>query len=129
MWDILDLALWREARNQTDEAIAAVACSIFNRTKKPMWWNWYTVDNYAAVILYPFAYSSFLSSDPNFKLAPKANDLVIPRIVAITAKIRAGEYPDTVDGAQSYYSGLQVPGWAAAQTHVIDVGAFKFFRV
>ncbi len=127
-WDILDLCLWREARDESDDAIIAVACSIRNRVLTPYWWNWNTPGCYEAVILFPFAYSSFLSTDPNFKLAPKQGDPVLKRIQEITALIRNGVQFDTVSGAQSYFSGSQVPNWAAAMTHIVNVGAFHFYR-
>lgn len=49
--------------------------------------------------------------------------------MAIAQAVHDGTQADTVNGAQSYYSGNNPPIWAAKMTKVCEVGDFSFFRV
>lgn len=127
---MLALLLWREARNQSDGAIAAVACSVRNRVARPSWWG----HDWVSVILAGKQYSSFNQSDPNATKFPPSADNVFPRCLQIAQAVHSGELADTVSGAQSYFDksmDANPPGWATdgSMTHVCDVGDFHFYRV
>src|SRR3954466_6844553 len=124
---LLALCLWREARNQQEDAIRAVAWSIRNRVSHPTWWGKSWVD----VITHPFQYSSFNKGDPNATKFPTSLDLKMPLCVAIAWEVFDAKEGDPTGGAVSYFDkslDSNPPNWAASATHTCDIGDFRFFR-
>lgn len=124
---LLALTLWREARNQSDEAIAAVACSIRNRVDHPGWWG----TNWISVLTQKFQYSSLTDpKDRQLSLFPKPTDASFIRCYNIAIKTMSREMVSPVPGADSYYDdSIKPPYWATPETFVKKVGAFSFHNV
>jgi N-acetylmuramoyl-L-alanine amidase len=123
---LLALLLWREARNQSDDAILAVACSVRNRMLHPGWWG----HDWVSIILCHEQYSSFNPNDPNAVKEPSATDPVYMRCLAIAKAAYEGLTPDASNGADSYFDkslDAHPPSWAAQKIHACDVGAFHFY--
>ena len=124
---LLALCLWREARNQSDDAIRAVAWSIRNRVSHPTWWG----KNWIDVITHPFQYSSFNKNDPNSYKFPSSLDLKMPICISIAEEVYSALEGDPTNGAVSYYDRSldnNPPEWAKTAIHTCDIGAFRFFR-
>jgi len=126
--ELLALAIWREARNQSPEAQFGVGCSIRNRVARPRWWG----NSYRTVILKPWQYSSFNENDPNSSKYPTEGPLWIA-IKQLAADVLAGK-SDNTNGAVSYYDRSldnNPPKWAASNEfqHACDLGAFHFFKL
>ena len=122
---LLALLLWREAQNQTDDAILAVACSVRNRLNHPGWWG----RDWVSIILCHEQYSSFNPNDPNAAKEPGAADPVYPRCLAIAKGVYEG-CSDVINGADSYFDrslDANPPGWAAKKIHVGNAGDFRFY--
>lgn len=99
--ELLALCVWREARNQRADGMAAVAWSIRNRVQRPSWWG----HDYPSVILKPWQYSSFNLSDPNSTKWPADNDESWPVCMAVVTPIYQAliTSPDPTGGATHYY--------------------------
>jgi len=122
------LVLWREAQNQNDATIRAIAWTIKNRVAKPRWWGM----NLIGVLTKKWQYTSLTGTgDPNLIKWPEEGDGVFARCLRIASSTLSnieGEI-DPVKGATHYYStDLKVlPEWVSALPWVCDIGPFKFF--
>ncbi len=133
MYDIVLLALctWREAQNQPRVARIGQAWSVRNRVDRPGFWDWGT--SYSSVILKPWQYSSFNHGDPNATKMPLGTDPAWQACLSIAQDAYQGISADPTYGCTHYYdSSLDAtpPEWATngKMEHVIDLGAFRFFR-
>ena len=124
---LLELCVWREARNQSPEAMFAVACSIRNRVQGPSWWG----HDWQTVILKPWQYSSFNKDDPNEVKWPDDFDPAFQRVCEQCELVMNGE-PDSTDGATNYYdTSISFPkGWGSENLWIntLNVGAFRFWK-
>jgi|SRR5579884_3172098 spore germination cell wall hydrolase CwlJ-like protein len=126
-WEIslLALLLWREARNQSANAMMAVACSVRNRVLRPRWWG----HDWISVILCGEQYSSFNRNDPNSTKFPPSADSIFPQCLAIAAAIHEGLQDDVIGGADSYHdTSIAPPEWTTKMEKVGNVGDFSFYR-
>lgn len=133
LYNIILLALcnWREAQNQSTAAKMGQAWSVRNRVERPGFWDW--GDSYSSVILKPFQYSSFNHNDPNALKLPYETDTSWQQCLSIAQDVYQGISEDPVSGATHYYdSSLDAhpPEWATSgkMEHIVDLGAFRFFR-
>ncbi len=125
---LLAICVWREARNQSNEAKLGVVWVIRNRAANPkapyagrhdVWSN----------IMAPLQFSSFNRNDPNASLLPAPGDSAFPDCCAA---VDSGE-PDPTNGATHYHSfpaGHQDwPIWATPDKLTATIGAFKFYKL
>lgn len=119
------LCVWREAQNQPHDARLGVYWSILNRTNKAAWWNGNTAGDAAAVVLFPYQYSSFNANDPNAVKLPKSTDKIFEDITLMV--LNPG--PDPTAGATHYYSNdIAAPKWVSEMTFTTKIGAFLFYK-
>lgn len=131
---MLTMVLGREAGNQKDDAILAVACSIRNRVLRPGFWNWGR--DWAGVIENKFSYSSIsgLPGDPNLTKYPDLFAEPWERCLNIAEIVYAGQIEvDPVRGATHYFDkslDSNPPFWAknGKMIHTTDVGDFHFYK-
>jgi hypothetical protein len=129
------LVLWREAQNQSEQTMTAVAWSIRNRV---MTKNWFGV-GYVGVITHPWQYSSFNANDPNSRKYPTAGDVSFKKCMRVATAVYQNEQPDgpvdPTQGAVSYYDkslDSNPPKWAldtVQMKHTVDVGDFHFYKL
>lgn len=124
---VIAMCLWREARNQKEEAIIAVACCIRNRVEKPSWWG----RDYLDVVSKKWQFSSITDpKDPQLILYPKKNDKEFTLCLQIADNLLQGQYTHPAPGADSYYDeSIQPPKWAVGNTTRFrgKIGAFYFY--
>ncbi|MBA0088348.1 MAG: cell wall hydrolase [Acidobacteria bacterium Pan2503] len=131
---MLMMLIGREAGNQTDEAMLAVAWTVRNRVLRPGFWNWGT--DWETVMEARWQYSSINGSpaDPNLQKYPNLHVEPWERCLAIAELVYNGEVNDPTQGATHYYDAsleLEPPNWARSGKleKTVDIGAFHFFRV
>jgi|SRR5271170_4111454 len=130
--EAVTLCIWREARGETITGQRGVGHVIRNRSIIPAWWNHHRANDLAAVVLYPYQFSSFNPGDPNEKLWPADDDPIAAQCQAIAGVIVAGTDNDLTNGATYYYDmSIEFPaGWGSPADYIqtIDIGRLKFFR-
>jgi hypothetical protein len=138
---MLTLLLGREAGNQKDDAILAVAWSVKNRVLRPGFWNWGR--DWEGVIEARWQYSSIEgpSNDPNLEKYPNLNIEPWERCLAIAEIVYNGMGTDPTRGATHYFDRSldpdpangkpdRRPKWAkdVSMVDCCDIGAFHFYR-
>lgn len=123
---LLALAIYREARGESDEAMLAVAWTIRNRTQdaRNRWPK--TVEG---VILQPWQFSSFNLNTTDAVFPKSPEDAAWLRCCAVADGLEATT--DPTDGAQFYHSipyGQMIPKWAQDYPLTATIGAFRFYR-
>jgi hypothetical protein len=136
---MLLIALGREAGNQTDGAIFAVAKSIDNRVKC----NWGGKVGWCAIIAARWQYSSINGpqTDPNLLKYPNLDVPPWRKILTIAEMVYNGMGLDPTFGATHYFDRSldpdpatnkpdRRPAWAidGSFDHTADIDAFHFFR-
>ena len=131
--DLSDLSLmalccYREARGEPFDGKRGVCHVIANRAAKPGWWG----RDVPSVILKPWQFSSFNTTDPNSLIWPLDNDPAWTQCLAAAAGILVGQDPDLTSGA-TYYHDISIPfpkAWGAESGYVntLIVGRLKFYR-
>ena len=100
-FELLCLAVWREASNQPWLGWIGVAHVIKNRVLNGGWWG----DTYRAVILHPYQFSSFNANDPNRNRWPDENEEAWTQIKGACFDVYNGVgIADPTDGATFYWS-------------------------
>jgi N-acetylmuramoyl-L-alanine amidase len=121
----LALVAWREARNQTNEAVAAVCHCIMNRVARPKWWG----KDVMSVVFKKWQFSSM--TDPNdhqLTKWPETDNAHWQRCMRIAYGVYTGSISNPVPGADSYYdSSIKAPYWADESKFVDRVGDFFFY--
>lgn len=132
---IAALALWREARGSSIQAMTGIYNVILNRTKDPhnRW-----PKTIPGVILQHAQFSSFSFSDPNvvkFPLPPVSGTATpspdwtawVNCVMAVTAPLGA----DPTSGATNYESCEpdKLPPWADKNKLTTTIGLFRFYRL
>ena len=128
LFGLLPLVVWREAKNQSYEAMIAVAWSIMNRVTRNDWEG----HDCPSVILKHYQYSSFNWNDPNSQQFPKDySDSAWTKCLSAAHRVFYKIYPDPTNGAVNYYDkslDSNPPKWAKDMIHTVDIGAFHFYK-
>lgn len=125
--ELWSLAVWREARGESDEAKLAVAYVIQNRAndKKHRW-----PSTIRGVILQPKQFSSFTPGDQNYEKYPLKGQKSWADSQAAVEKVKAGA-EDPTKGANLYHSlsiGSVWPRWAEPELLTAKIGPFRFYK-
>jgi N-acetylmuramoyl-L-alanine amidase len=119
------IAIYREARNQSDAAKRGVAWVIRNRVEHPCWWGH---DIYTVLFkLYQFT-SMSLKGDPNLLVFP--NPTEIPALNRIVLDVWDSSVIDPTGGATHYHD-KSIPkplGWGPTIVEMCRIGDFTFYR-
>jgi len=121
------LALWREARGQSDDAKRGVLHVILNRATSA-----FRGTTPAEVILWPYQFSSFNSTDANaFRLPnPKQKGDWQAWLACCAVVDDPGD--DPTGGSVMYHSipfgSPKWPVWATADKLTVYIGPFRFYR-
>jgi spore germination cell wall hydrolase CwlJ-like protein len=131
--DLLSLCVWREARGEPAEGQRGVAWVVKNRTLKSSWWNGHNEQNYHAVILQPFQFSSFNSQDTQSQRWPRDDDPSFVDCKTAAEGVYTGtDTEDPTAGATSYYdTSISWPaawGYEADYVNTLNVGRLKFYK-
>lgn len=121
------LMLWREARGETDECIAAVAHCVLNRIKRASWWG----NSLYSVVTKKWQFSSMTDPrDKQLALFASEGDLSWHRCLSIADKVLRGEIANPVPGADSYFDiSIGDPKWTKDARFVAQIGRIKFYDV
>jgi len=126
---LLELCVWREAQNQPEEGMHAVACSIRNRVLHPSWWG----HDWKSVILKPWQYSSFNKNDPNEKKWPEDDDVAFPKVTMACIPVFLNHDMDSTGGATHYYdTSIDFPkawGNELEWENTLNVGQLRFWKL
>jgi len=130
---LLELAMYREARGEPTEGKRGVGHVIFNRSLTTSWWNYHRAGILANVILFPYQFSSFDAGDPNANVWPQDDDTAFQECCSIANSILHGVDPDITNGATYYFDrSINWPtAWGAQSDYeeTLDVGRLRFFRL
>jgi len=123
---LLPLVIYREARGQPDDAMAAVGWVVKNRVAHPKWWG----TDIPSVVLAHYQFSSFNANDPNSR-AFMAKGLEADHIMQIAFNVYWSLTSDPTGGATYYFDkslDSNPPNWSKTMTHTVDIGAFHFYK-
>lgn len=133
---LLAMAIFGEARGQSREAKFAVASVIRNRRVADItfWKHGPGPTDWHRVILHPFAFSSFLKSDPNAvkMLNPLKHErrAVWEDCCIVAEAVFAGEAEDMTHGCDHYFDdSIRSPKWAAPEKFVTKIDRLNFYRL
>lgn len=127
---LFSMLIFGEARGESMEVKKGVGHVAFNRSKHPRWWG----RNLLEVILRPYQFSCFLSSDPN------RNKLLLPlkyesaetwdECFLTACGILSGELPDNTENSDHYFDdSIPAPRWAVEDKFVKTMGRLSFYRL
>lgn len=119
---ILALAVWREARGESNRGKRLVAQVIRNRVDDRRW-----PDTYVGVITQPWQFSAFNRNDPNAILFPKETDAAWAACVAAADDVLSASQPFT--DANHYHTVDVSPTWKQPDREVAREGAHVFYRL
>lgn len=124
------LALWREARGQSDDAKRGVLHVILNRAAAG-----FRGTTPAEVILWPYQFSSFNSTDPNAFRLPNPKQKGDWQAWLACCAVVDDPGLDPTGGAVMYhslpiedYGGRVWPAWATDDKQTCQIGPFRFYR-
>ena len=121
------LALWREARGQSGDAKRGVLHVILNRAVAG-----FRGTTPAEVILWPYQFSSFNSTDPNAFRLPNPKQHGDWQAWLACCAVVDDPGPDPTGGAVMYHSyeadSPQWPPWATPEKQTCQIGLFRFYR-
>ena len=128
--ELLTLCVWREARGEPFDGKRGVAHVIRNRVYGPVhWWG----RDWHSVVLHPWQFSSFNTSDPNAYEWPSDTDPSFESCVQAVGPVYAGEDEDLTNGATFYYdTSISWPrswGNQADYENTLNIGRLKFWRL
>ncbi len=124
---LVALAVWREARGESQDGKRGVAHVIANRVKRGGWWG----SDWKSVILKPWQFSSFNANDPNSEKWPDEDASWTDSLSAASGVI-TGLDDDLTEGATYYHDTTM--GWPKAwgnpadYVNTLNVGRLKFYR-
>lgn len=123
--DIAIHTLWGEARGEPDEGVKAVAHVIINRALDGRWGP-----NAGTVCLWPWQFSSWNHSDPNWRQMLFVSDSDTQLLRCEQLWYAAKTEPDPLGGACFYYadSMAEPPNWAEPMTETAHIGHHHFLR-
>lgn len=131
---LLELCVWREARNQPLDGMRAVANVIRNRVYNPdpfnkrQWWG----NDWHSVILHPWQFSSFNELDPNVAKWPSDTDPSFGDVCQVSTPIFMGVGSDNTNGAL-WYKVTKLPwphNWGpdSGYQRTLEIGAHSFYK-
>lgn len=124
----LALAVWREARGESEEAQLAVAFSILTRVASPGWWG---RDSIQSVVFRKWQYSS-LTNPHDLQLTTWPVDPKDPRwneVLSVCDSVIYGKATNPLPGADSYFdTSIPDPSWAKDATFLGQLGKLKFYK-
>lgn len=125
------LCVWREARNQTQDARRGVWWVLHNRVGKPLF-----RPSLVRVVLQPWQFSSFNATDPNVTKFP--NEANVLDWQAWQEILAISELPgDDPTGGAVYYESFDPAAlddirskdpWFAADKLTVQLGAVRFYK-
>ena len=120
------LAIWREARGESQDAQIAVGHTILNRVNRPSWWGRSVME----VLFKKWQYSSLTDpKDRQLTTWPK-DDTVWQQCLYVAENVLNGNFPNPVSGADSYHDiSIPSPKWATDKMFVRKIGRLRFFNV
>lgn len=124
------LTIWRECRGGTMAQMNAIWWVIQNRAndEKNRW-----PKTIPGVILQPYQFSSFNSSDPNSLLFPNpSHPPDWNAFLSVQTVVTAPLGSDPTLGATNYESlpdGLKKPAWCDPSKITLELGNFRFYRI
>lgn len=126
---LLALCIWREARGEPIDAKRGVAWVVRNRVEHPSWWG----KDWNSVILKPWQFSSFNSTDANAVKWPSPLDTAWQASLEAAREVFAGDGADPTGGATHYHDDsldAEPPAWArdGSLTPTVRLGRLRFFR-
>ena len=124
----LAFTVWREARGEPDDCMAAVAWSILNRVSRPGWWG-HTIDE---VVTKRWQYSSLTDpKDPQLSRSwPTVGDASWRKCWEVCRNVIQGRIDNPVPGADSYHdASIAPPNWTVAARKCGMVGGLYFYDV
>lgn len=129
--ELLELAIWREARGESYDGKRGVAHVVRNRVYGTT--KWWGNGSYRSVILHPYQFSSFLPDDPNADRWPGSGDVAWADCVAIALAVSNGTDEDLTLGATMYYD-TSIPwphewGNPGLYDNTLNVGKLRFFKL
>jgi len=119
---ILGLAVWREARGETDRGKRLVAQTIENRVQDSRW-----PDTYQGVITQRLQFSAFNANDPNVTKFPTETDASWPACVRAADAVLESVEPFT--NANHYCTVDSTPTWRDDTKIVALEHSHVFFRL
>ncbi len=121
----LALAVWREARGQSEECISAVAHSIMNRVNRPKWWG----TDILSVVFKKWQYSSMTDPrDRQLTTWPRVDDPAWNQCLMVVDGVLSGKWPNPAPGADSYFDdSIEPPYWAEPDKFVVKIGRIFFY--
>lgn len=119
---VLALAVWREARGESNRGKRLVAQVIRNRVDDRRW-----PDTYVGVITQPWQFSAFNRNDPNATLFPKETDAAWADCVAAADAILTAAQP--ISDANHYHTVDVSPAWKHPDREVAREGSHVFYRL
>jgi len=123
----LALVVWREARGEGQDSMAAVAWSIVNRVLNPKWWG----ASVQTVITKKWQYSSMTDPhDAQLTTWPSDTDPTWALSLDLAQRVLNGSIRNPVAGADSYYdTSIPPPNWADPQKFVAQIGRIRFYNL
>lgn len=121
------LCLWREARNQPDDAKRGVLWVILNRAQVG-----FRGTDPVTVILAPYQFSSFNANDPNAHLMPNPKNAGDWAAWVQCCNVVDNPGSDPTGGAVMYHSyefgDPRWPAWATSDKLSAQIGPFRFYK-
>jgi N-acetylmuramoyl-L-alanine amidase len=124
---MLSLAIYREARGETQLAKRAVGWVIRNRVQRAGWFG----VGYFGVITKPSQFSSFDANDPNRTVFGSPTDPAWKESIQAAVDVIQSNFMDDTEGATFYYDRSEddnPPAWSKDYTHTVDIGNFHFYK-
>ena len=121
------LCIWREARDQSDDAKRAVLHVILNRAASS-----FRGTTPAEVVQWPYQFSSFNRTDPNASKLPNPKQQGDWKAWLACCAVVDEPGPDPTGGALMYHSypldSPEWPAWATPEKLTAQIGPFRFYR-
>ena len=124
---ILALVLWREARSESDECLAAIACVFLTRAANPRWWGGNLMD----VLTKRYQVSSLTDpKDKQLTTWPQYGDKHWNRCMRMAGNAIYGLIQNPFPGADHYHDiSIPPPKWATADRFVGQIDRVKFYNI
>jgi len=121
----LALTLWREARGESEECLAAIAGCILNRVSRPSWWG----NDIMSVLFKKWQFSSLTDpKDGQLTTWPTTGEKSWVRCLKMARCAIQGVIQHPAPGADHYYDiSIPPPKWADPKKFVRQIGRVRFY--